>query len=312
MSISRERIIVDACNVHLGGGYTLLLEFLNALERQEKEAIIFLDARLRGSTNARIGVTYRFVSATIISRLKHYFTVSNVAREGDVMFCFGNLPPFFKPKGLITYLYLQNWFLICDIGSVKANNFLIFIRILVERILIRVFLHNVDEVFVQTASMRKQAMSRFPGMPVTVRPFTCSRAVEVTQRSSDYIYPARADEGKNHVRLIAAWIHLSELGLFPVLTLTIDTETYPELTSWISEMKHIHALKVENIGFVDDSVISSYYSRGINVIFPSFFESFGIPLVEANALRLDILASERDFVRDVCCPAETFDPDSHI
>ena len=52
------------------------------------------------------------------------------------------------------------------------------------------------------------------------------------------------------------------------------------------------------------------YSQGPVIVFPSYFESFGLPLVEANALDLDIIASELDYVRDVCIPQETFDPHS--
>ena len=43
-----------------------------------------------------------------------------------------------------------------------------------------------------------------------------------------------------------------------------------------------------------------------------FFESFGLPLLEAKFLGLPILASELDYVRDVVEPTETFDPESPV
>jgi len=52
------------------------------------------------------------------------------------------------------------------------------------------------------------------------------------------------------------------------------------------------------------------YSSSSALIYPSLFESFGLPLVEANQYGLPIIASELDYVRDVVDPEETFDPNS--
>jgi glycosyltransferase involved in cell wall biosynthesis len=46
------------------------------------------------------------------------------------------------------------------------------------------------------------------------------------------------------------------------------------------------------------------------LIFASSLESFGLPLLEARALGVPVLAAERDFVREVCEPQQTFDPAS--
>ena len=48
------------------------------------------------------------------------------------------------------------------------------------------------------------------------------------------------------------------------------------------------------------------------LIFPSKFESYGLPIVEAKMHNLKIIASEKDYVRDLIDPEETFDPDSDL
>ena len=54
-----------------------------------------------------------------------------------------------------------------------------------------------------------------------------------------------------------------------------------------------------------------FYLKSSNaLIFPSYFESFGLPLLEAKNLNIDIVASEKDYVRDMVDPKETFDPSS--
>ena len=52
------------------------------------------------------------------------------------------------------------------------------------------------------------------------------------------------------------------------------------------------------------------YSKSTALIYPSFFESYGLPLVEANHYKLPTIASELDYVRDILDPVETFDPHS--
>lgn len=50
------------------------------------------------------------------------------------------------------------------------------------------------------------------------------------------------------------------------------------------------------------------YGQSRAAIYPSLFESFGLPLLEAKEAGLPVLASERDYVRDVIEPNITFDP----
>ena len=54
------------------------------------------------------------------------------------------------------------------------------------------------------------------------------------------------------------------------------------------------------------------YPKTRALIFPSNYESFGIPLIEAKYLNLPILAGELDYIRDLIDPVQTFDPNSSI
>jgi glycosyltransferase involved in cell wall biosynthesis len=48
------------------------------------------------------------------------------------------------------------------------------------------------------------------------------------------------------------------------------------------------------------------------VIFPSFCESLGLPLLEARENAVPVIACERDYVREILNPVETFDPESPL
>ena len=62
----------------------------------------------------------------------------------------------------------------------------------------------------------------------------------------------------------------------------------------------------------EPSKISDLYLSSRALIYPSLSESFGLPLIEAKIFNLPILASELDFVRDVCSPVFSFDPNSPL
>lgn len=54
------------------------------------------------------------------------------------------------------------------------------------------------------------------------------------------------------------------------------------------------------------------YQRAGALIYPSTMESLGLPLIEARRMGLPIIASERDYVRDIIDPEQSFDPLSPV
>ena len=56
------------------------------------------------------------------------------------------------------------------------------------------------------------------------------------------------------------------------------------------------------------NVISHIYSIADFLIFPSLNESLGLPLIEASFYKLPIIASNLDYVYEVCNPNITFNP----
>jgi len=112
------------------------------------------------------------------------------------------------------------------------------------------------------------------------------------------------------VRLIEAWCLLAEEGLFPSLCLTINESQFEKLCTEIEALRQRHQLKISNVGDVSRPAVLALYSQSGALIYPSTFESFGLPLIEARQLGLSVLASELDYVRDVLDPEQTFDPAS--
>ena len=84
------------------------------------------------------------------------------------------------------------------------------------------------------------------------------------------------------------------------------------MCQWIDLKKSKAGLQIENLGKLPHDDILKLYIQADALIYPSTFESFGIPLIEARQAGIAVLASELDFVRDVLDPEEVFDPQSMI
>jgi glycosyltransferase involved in cell wall biosynthesis len=83
----------------------------------------------------------------------------------------------------------------------------------------------------------------------------------------------------------------------------------------VDERVHLRALpdrgeRIVPVGYVSDAQLKSLYESALCLIFPSRYEGFGIPPLEAMALGCPVLASSIDAVREACGEAAWyFDPD---
>ena len=304
--------ILHAPNIHQGGGLILLKTIL---ENLPKNSILFLDIRLPFPTKELLNAKVFWVKPTILSRLRAEWKLKSVAVESTDVICFGNLPPLLSCKGNVT-LFIQNRY--CIDKSISLNEFKIRIRIriLIERFWFRSRLIYIKNFVVQTKSMRKILKSNFK-KNVKVLPFVPNINLSIKEANLkldesqfDFVYVASGDPHKNHKNLIYAWIELSKSGIHPSLCLTIDNSTYFELCDWIRTISKEYSLNIENYGLIKHSKVLSLYKQSKALIFPSFLESFGLPLVEASFLNLPIIASELDYVRDIVSPTQSFDPSS--
>jgi glycosyltransferase involved in cell wall biosynthesis len=66
------------------------------------------------------------------------------------------------------------------------------------------------------------------------------------------------------------------------------------------------------LGRLQSREIYRLYGSSSALIYPSYSESLGLPLIEAAQRGMPILAPELDYVRDVVCPVQTFDPRSPV
>lgn len=303
-------LIVHAPNVHQGGGRTLLLSVLNAIT--VGESIALLDHRLdKASVQPTLAV--ECFSPTLLGRWRAERRVNRLAKPGDTVLCFGNLPPLFRNEGKVA-VFLQNRYLFGQ-RDLRAFSLWERWRIRLERLW---FARRMDAtsmvIYVQTPSMADELL-RETGIEARVFPFAPKESdhpAPPAEPQFDFIYVASGEPHKNHRQLIDAWKLLGQQGLFPSLCLTLDPKTHAPLVQHLQRVANKHGLRITNLGTVAAKAMAQRYRQAGALIYPSTLESFGLPLIEAAGLGLPILASELDYVRDVVTPDVSFDPHSPL
>ena len=313
----KARIYINASNIHSGGGRVLLVDLLNALIEKESDlhAIVYVDERFDAPelfTAKNLDIIK--VKKKILERFKVDFKIKKQIAQNDLILHFGNIPPILNFSKNRSFLYLQNRLLIDEKGKGKFN-IKLQLRLSLEQALLRFFAKNCSKVLVQTKTMLKLA-SRF-GLarqhlqvcafrkPISNREIADTNLDKTNVKLKKFIYIASNEIYKNHKNLLEAWILIADEGLRPELILNIDKS---EALALVPRIKELDNIRFATISGRDE--VQSLYRESEALIYPSYTESFGLPLLEAKDMGLDILASERDYVRDIVEPVETFDPDS--
>ena len=308
------KLFINAPNVHTGGGRVLLEGLLAALDHQQKGYLV-LDKRFPLPQNLPKSFFVYRVVPTVIGRLKGEWLLRNRVAKEDIVLCFGNLPPLSKINGSV-FVFLQNRYLI---EPIKLEGFSLGVRfrINIERRLFEWGKSRVSQYIVQTPSMKKIIAKRLNKvaliLPFINNPIGYRRKIQELPNNNctyDFIYVAAGDPHKNHKQLVKAWRLLANEGHKPSLCLTIDSKKYKQLYGWIKYQKKLFGLNIYTKEKLNHSDIECLYKNSKALIYPSVFETIGLPLIEARCAGLPILASELDYVRDVLDPEETFDPNS--
>lgn len=113
-----------------------------------------------------------------------------------------------------------------------------------------------------------------------------------------FFYPASGLEYKNHTIIIEALEKLDfEYKEKVEIIFTLDKDENP-LVHGLYQRTVKNSLPIKFIGMISINEIFNYYSKS-TLIFPSYVESFGLPLLEAKLHECPIIASDCAFSREI-------------
>jgi len=310
-----RQLVISAFGIHTGGALVLLDALVEAAAGEIHT--LFVDARVQSRfMHLHRDVRIVPVAVSVAARVAALVQIARCAGPRDRLLCFNNLPPLTRsPAHTITYVHTPHLTGFDPEIAVPARERA---RFAFERALFRLGQRNSDALWVQTPTAMRGLMHAGVDAPIRLVPFdqSADRSIvgaglsKANTANARFLYPASGAPHKNHVRLFEAWRLLDDEGLRPVLELTlIDPHAYhfrrcqAGLTD--DELPHI-----VHLGEVSRGQVLARIVAADALIFPSLAETLGLPLLEATAAGTPIVAAERDFVRDVCLPAHTFDPTS--
>ncbi len=126
-----------------------------------------------------------------------------------------------------------------------------------------------------------------------------------------FLYVARLEHpAKNHVRLIAAFNRFKAESPSPwqLVLGGSDWHGAPAIHAAIRQSPYREDVRC--LGFVPDADLAMWYRAADVFVYPSLFEGFGLPPLEAMACGCPVLAATRGALREVCHDAAaSLDPE---
>jgi len=175
---------------------------------------------------------------------------------------------------------------------------------IIGRFIIR-SIRKADEIIVQTNWMKEACCQKAKVSPSKIRVEPPELNIEVkkyfTLEASSlrtFFYPASPNSHKNHRIILEACKKLKELGIDDyrvVLTLNGHENEY---ALELYEKAQRDGLPIEFIGSLKREEVYEWYSKSV-LIFPSYIETFGLPLLEAKLHKAPIIASDTLFSHEI-------------
>lgn len=329
-------LAIDAVGIQRGGGAAILREFLAVFPRccpQWQVSVFVLETFIE---NIEICGCERVQIVVVSSRMglvaRWLWTVWELPRRlesmrADCLLAFANIGVPFKRFPQVTYVQQALPFIFeryeRSIREVVREKLLF--------LAIRQGLRCSSRIVVQTESMRHLLGAAEPSVRslVTIIPGGLSESFLQEHATPDWVavleglttpvvaYVADGFPHKNHAVLFRAISLAKSRGVRCKLAVTLP---HPEGPVGISiHVGRLHRMVVE-LGLTDEIIWCDNLSPGnvrellchsAVVAYPSLCESFGLPLLEARAVNVPVLASDRFFAREVADPKTTEYLDPH-
>ncbi|MAT79493.1 MAG: hypothetical protein CMD13_01965 [Flavobacteriales bacterium] len=294
-------------NIKEGGGKALFFNFIQYFveKHPNKKIKVFCNKEILNE------LLILKVDAEYIE-INNFFThIFYLFKKIDNCLYFGNLPPLRKAKN--TYLFFHNIYLTNDSSSKynlkrRAQFFII-------KIYNKFFLRNINKIFCQSDLVKKKFIKTYNITNVEIMPFYKNfPESKNNNKIYDFCYIAFAEPHKNHILILEALKILALKNIFPSIVLTVEknkVDNYREkfrnnLINQIEFYKKKYSLNILNLGKVEIDTVETIYKQSKCIIFPSKKETFGLPLLEAQKIDIDILPINLPYVKEVINPEVTF------
>ena len=293
-------INIIAPNIKTGGGKELLEYLLEYID--DNYVDVFVNVYVDISSDIKkTHIRNVIVMTSELSKIILFF------KRFENAIYFGNLPPIRKSKNSI--IYFHNTYLLLNFKKIFFSNikFLDKVMFLAKQFFIKFFVKNVDFTVCQTDIVSKQFKKKYSFENIKILPFyrTCKK--KNIKKIFDYCYISLAHPHKNYQTLFDALKILEKKNFHLSLAVTVESNK-EDLIQTIEELNANDIIKIFNFGTISKEKVCELYAQSKCLIFPSLEESFGLPLIEAIDMGLDVISSDLNYIYQIIKPSLTFNP----
>ena len=112
-----------------------------------------------------------------------------------------------------------------------------------------------------------------------------------------YIISVGGTENKNIPMIVRALPYLQDLDITFVITGKLNA-------NFVRSLQDLDAVKV--MGYVSDEALLALYANAAGLVFPSLYEGFGIPPLEAMSVGCPVIVSDRASLPEICGDAALY------
>ncbi len=303
---------VNATALDEGGALTILNQFVKNLEGRSGKYVVFVSDRLSFMNSKSV----TFIKVDMKSWLKRiywdsfgfarYLRKLNVDHGKVVSLQNTSVNTRFKQ-----YIYLHQPLPFTNekFSFLKSDQRKLFLYQRLYSFFIFLFLRHDTEFVVQTEWVKRALIEIKPSLAGRVHVFKPELpTIDIAHRKKDseiagyksILFPASSISYKNHLEVVDAVILLKQTGKLPVdfrCLFTVHRNDLPLVSKKISDTGTERYFVF--LGGVNYERMMQLYESTKVVVFPSYVETFGLPLVEASAFGLPIVAIDRPFSREV-------------
>jgi glycosyltransferase involved in cell wall biosynthesis len=300
--------LIDALHINNSGGLVLLDYLIKSIEKYNFKVLYLLDNRLIDNYSFVKSNKIIFLKANLKNRYLFYIKNKNHFKK---VFCFGNIPPPIKLSSTCYTYFHQKLFLSFPRNLPIKNKMLLILK----SNFIKFLSKNTDYWIVQTNLMRLDFLKKFDNNEsekVLICPFypplINDSELIVKRGKSIFLYVSTYNPHKNYENLLDGFKIFYDRFSEGELHLTLDEKSGLILDK-IDVMKS-KGYPIFNHGFVERKELALLYKASEFLIYPSFSESFGLGIIEGIENGCKIIGADLQYLKSICNPSLTFNPDS--
>jgi glycosyltransferase involved in cell wall biosynthesis len=290
-----------------GGVDTFLVNIIKYLEHIADERFEYI--LYANKATASFFSNYKYLNLKVCSGLLDFPVIRFIYEQFilPIRLYYEKIFIFFNPTSIGLFTFNKKSILVIhDLVHLRFGKNLPLGTYLIRKFLLPLFSKRASKIVVLTDAMKNEIIEKLEidGKKIALiysgidNYYRKQESIEVERIRDKYnlprpylIYPASFLRNKNHINLLKAFLKISNETKLPhlLVLMGVRTKGYKLIDKYIRDKGLTSDVKY--LGFVPDDDMAALYSGAELTVFPSLYEGFGFPILEAMACECPVIVS---------------------